>query len=165
MRIKKISYKDKNKSIQIDWEEPNVHDSTIMDEKSLKSSDLARESFHTALDSIKPHLVEVLELPEGYKRDLAVTGISFSQKGSVTSAVISAKKILQHSNSTFNISCPKKPMGTESEGATGEDCFTDEMIAVLKECIAEAVLYVKGERSQTTLELVTDDEEDEAETA
>lgn len=159
MKIRKISASSDGTMV-IDYDNPNPNRSGEIDVMSLKTKDIPRPEFKTALDNLQPHLLTILELPTGYGKNMRISGISLSVKGDVTSANIKAVKTLQNSNSAFNIVTPKKPMSCGEE-ASGADLLTDECISAIEELVSEAKLFIKGERLQSELRLEDTDDEDE----
>lgn len=156
------SVKVSQDTILISYDQANQNNRGETDVITIKTQDEPRKEFHTALQALKPHLLEILELPTGYGSGLKITSVSLATKADVTSAIIKGKKVLQNSNTPFNIITPLKPMNAGEESA-GDNLLTDECRDAINEMIAEAKLFVKGERAQGLLALGNDEDEEEAE--
>jgi hypothetical protein len=156
MKIHKVRYSSKA-GVTIDYEAENQSKPGTTDHITLCSQEPAREEFEKALEALKPHLLEMLELPEGYGSGLTVSGATFTHKNEAVKVVIVGKKVLSGTNSPFNIITPAKPMIVKEESAS-DDLVTDECREALNNLIAEAKLYAKGERLQQTLNLEGDGE-------
>lgn len=161
MNIRKI-HASSDGTIVIDYDNPNPNNRGNVDVMSIKTKDAPRPEFHTALQALKPHLLEILELPEGYGKSMKMTGLSIAIKGDVTNVILKAKKTLQNTASCCNLITPKKPLGANEESA-GDDVMSDEAVDAINLMIAEAKLFINGERNQAELNLVADDDSEEEE--
>jgi hypothetical protein len=161
MKIRKIAFSSDG-TILIDFDQPNPSNRSETDILSLKTKDAPRPEFKKALDGLLVHVLHILELSDKYGESMKMTGVSLSVKGDVTYAILKAKKLLTYSNSPFNIITPKKPTSAGEESA-GDDLLTDECVKSLDLLIEEAKRFIRGERQQGELKLISSDEEDEEE--
>lgn len=124
------------------------------DEYSMTCSELPRPEFHTAMQALAVHVVEMCELPEEYLERIKVRGVSFSYGGEaeVMGATISAEMLLNMSTVNLNLNTPHKASDFYSENGGDErqllsgDCV-DALLALQRECEE----YIKGNRAQTNL--------------
>lgn len=112
----------------------------------LTSEDAPKPELNRSMQSILPYILSMLELPSDYGLGgtVRVSGVTRSKN----KVVFTATKILQFSNSPFNIVTP--PMLLESEEG-GENTVSDELYALVEEVFDEATRYVNGDRLQTML--------------
>lgn len=159
MHIRKIHLSGDG-TIVIDYDNQNPNNRENTDVMSIKTKDAPRPEFHTALQGLKEHLLEILELSDGYGKSMKMTGLSLSTKADVTSVILKAKKTLQNTASCFNLITPKKPMEAGEESA-GDDVMSKEAVDAINQMIAEAKMFVKGERNQGMLALESDSDDEE----
>lgn len=146
----KIKYSAKESKTTLSWRETTKNG---FDEHSLVCCDLPRPELVEALDKLRTHVAEILELPAQYLADASVTSVSLSYSGDdgVMGATITTLKPLANSNAPFVLNTPHKTAEPISAGGDPSICLSFEAVAAIKVLCAEADLYVNGDRAQGDL--------------
>lgn len=155
MRIKKVKITKDNK-INIVYEK-SVNSG--WDEYSFTCSDEPRPELYEALKALAPHVIEMCELPESYLPRIDVRGVSFSYGGQneVMGATIIAQMALDNSHVALNLNTPHKASEPYNpEGPADEmQLLSNECVEALGELCDEVERYIKGDRAQQSLFVMT----------
>lgn len=152
LRIKKVKITTEKK-ISMVYEKQSK--SGFMDEYSFTCSEDARPEFYTAMDKLKPHVIEMCELPDTYLLKITVRGVSFSYGGDteVMGATVSASMALDKSYPNLNLNTPHK-----ASEMYNLDSEPDEMQLLSDDCVsdlfflqAECEAYINGDRAQASM--------------
>lgn len=152
IRIKKIKFTPTEK-ISIQYEKRNEKVPS-WDEYSMTCSDLPRPQLRNAMQNLKPYVIEMCELPEGYLNRITVTGVSFSYGGEreVMGATITSQMKLSLSNCDLNLNTPHKASEPYSDyEADPKQLLSYECVVALDELCDEVVKYINGERAQVSV--------------
>lgn len=151
MRLKKVKVTNENK-IHMIYEDQNKK--ADWDEFSFTCSDQPLPSFHTALQGLAPHVLDICELPAEYLKRIIVRSVSIAYGGEkeVMGASISASMELNNSNCALNLNTPYKASDSYSEGdGDPKQLLSGKCVEALFWLFDECKLYIRGERAQTDL--------------
>jgi hypothetical protein len=124
------------------------------DDFSLTCHQAPAPGFVKAIDDLRPHVVEICELPKDYVSGLTVTGVTYTYAGDadIMAATIIAKKTLNSSNSPLLLNTPHKPSDADEKGA-GSPVLSSACVKILKKLQKEAIEYINGKRAQLEMQL------------
>lgn len=152
MRIRKVKV-TKEKKISMAYEVRNKKGG--WDEFTFICADEPRSEFHTALEVLAEHVIDMCELPPAYLEKIKVRGVSFSFGGEndTMGATISAAMELQNSHPDLNINTPHKAVEMYNPETPEDDMqlLSGKCIEALSELITECEAYIKGDRAQGSL--------------
>lgn len=146
MNFTKIHFKSGDPELALDWEETTVEGHH--EKYQYKGDAPPLPSLPAALEALKPHFLEIMELDEEYGEGMNVLGVTLNWKKdketgekSIKSATISVKKKLQElTNDVVPISSPHTESG-----------LSDACKAAIDALCGEAERYLDGERAQGEL--------------
>jgi hypothetical protein len=153
VRIRKVKRNAKG-VVTINYE---VENGTEWDEFSMKCKSEPHPDLIFALGNLIPHVMAICELPESYREDLTVSGVSFTYKetennGTVSGAVITSQKLLKNHPAPLIINTPHKTDVPYSETSDTAACLSTEAAMALENVKTEAVEYIKGKRGEAAPE-------------
>jgi hypothetical protein len=137
--------KDDGAQVQLKWDTKEGTD-TISHE--LKCFDRPHPDFVAALKGLVPHVLKLLELPELYRQDFRVRGLSISRQGDDWGVVITCLKDLPDTASPLVLNTPYLPEQPTSEGGP---CMSVDLADAIGDLEREARAYVKGKREQSDM--------------
>lgn len=134
------------KQIYLAWQTKAGNDTV---ESTLSSKDEPHETFHAALQAFAPGMLELLQLPQAYGRELHVRGVSINyESDGRMGLVITALKML-NTTAPLVLNTPhQKEEGDLDEAGTFISRATRQR---LDELVAEAERYIDGHRAQGDL--------------
>lgn len=132
--------RNNRKSIHVEWLQG-------ADEYGVNFHDNPLPSFLKALEKLPAHVCTLCEFPAKDADKIEATGITATEKGDNTLALIVAKKKIKKAGRVFNIATPLLPMYADPENKTA-DCMSEDEAGAIEKVIAEAKKYVLGERAQ-----------------
>lgn len=167
MLVQKIKI-NKNESVSISYKMLVKNDEKageIWNSVKLTSEDRPASTFFTALSNLKPHIVEICELPKDDKKNIVVNGATFTYAGedNILGARILGLKVLHGSDMDLDLITPHKIEEPYSESDGENKLFSPKCVNALKQLIQEAEAFIQGERDQYALELVTNSDNEEEE--
>ena len=142
MRICKLKNSDKRLTIEYAGDADDGKPDRFM----ISSAKRARPEFYARLTELRPHLLEMWHLDDGYGQDLVVTGVTYTYTNGVMGAVITGHKLVDDANAPLHLSSPHKV----SMGGKGA-LLTPACAAALEAVADEAIAYVEGRRDQMFL--------------
>ena len=150
MRFQKIKYSKGKVKIEYELRNKAKND---WDQFSLACLDEPKPEFQVVLQDLSEDVIEMCELPEDYRKRIAVIGVSFSYggEGEVMGATIISQMALNHSNVNLNLNTPHKPSEPYSEGGDASQCLSEDCIERLTYLMSEAEDYANGNRAQGEL--------------
>lgn len=152
MIIKKVSFDHKTHTPTISYELPvsaiNPDNNESWGNEKHTNVDYpepALPSFAKALEALIPFVLEILDLPDSYSKEMQVTSVTFSEQQKRFACSISATKKV-NSKSPFNI---HTPITSEAPDAAKDDSIylSKECMEALDNLEAECIKYIKGERA------------------
>ena len=152
MRISKI--KNLKNSILIEWETKEA--SGTVNFHMLESTERAKPSFYQALLKLRPFVILMCELADGYAETMRVSGVSLTEVGDscLMGAKITAIKKLTKSDDVMNVITPfKSAKNPEDKKQNPKKIMPEKCLKAIGKLISEAEDYIKGEREQTKLDV------------
>ncbi len=123
---------------------------------TLESHDGPKKALKDALQKMEKHLREIADLPDDWKDDLEIRGVTCTWSNDIRGLVITGLRKLTSSNSPLVLNSPhftEEPYSETADpdiGIFSEDCLED--LEVLENL---AFKYVDGDREQLELDLAT----------
>ncbi|GEM_PF-2053858 len=157
MRITKVKLSPKRVSIEYEKERPGQD---AADEFTLNCYDAPRPELRKALDSLRPFVLQICELPENLLDRVTVTGVSYSYGGEreVMGAVILAQMACRESGTVLNLNTPHLPSEPYGDDPLPKARMLPELcVEALSVLEDECVLYINGKREQGELPLESHD--------
>lgn len=121
-------------------------------EHHLNSYDTPAPELPKALSAFVPIVLDLLELPQAYRDDLRVTGLSINEEGDERSGlVVTCQKKIAQANSPLILNTPhlREPVAPTEHGAVG--FFTNGMSEAIDKAQVAAIDYYRGKRAQTEI--------------
>ena len=128
------------------WEELNELTKT-WDKFAFVCKDEPRPELKTALKNFSSHVENICELQE-LNNNIEVLGINLSHIKDRTYITITALRYLHNCKSPMVINTPLKDLDAEDNFAVPNNMKSD-----IDSLVAEAFMYIDGERAQTSLNL------------
>jgi hypothetical protein len=155
-KITKIKYKSQTERVEIMYYVKRLEIGPLaIDEYRIVCNDKPLPEFVYALKKLALHVVDMCELPEVDKKNIEVTGVSFSYAAGpdhTMGASIIAQKSLIRSNTKLNLVTPHKPVEFYSGGEGDPHQLLDgTCVADLRFLLKQVQRYIDGERAQGTL--------------
>lgn len=138
-KISKIIYKDQQVIIHFSDELKK----TEQVETVFRCAEAPKESFIETLQSFDDELIEILNLPENYKQNITITGLTIKHEDDGFGCCISALKKFSKNNSVF---CINTPFQSSYDPNLNEDLQTK-----IGKMLNEANDYLNGVRLQANL--------------
>ena len=136
-RIQRIKITAKGVAIQ--YQERGA--SGRMEVLELHSEDRAAPSFYESLQALRPHLLQLAELPEDWGKGLFITGVSITKD---LEYIITAERLIYGAEKPLVLRTPR--------------CiFLGEAKEDFERACAEAEAYVRGERAQQMIPFTPED--------
>lgn len=140
MEIKKIRIREGKLTIQFSRMVRDTHEAT-----EIVSTERAKPSLYSVINKISPEVVKMCGLPEDWKEQLVVLGVTFQRDDVKFAVMVSAMKSVKFSNSPLVINTPlayeKDP---ELEGVG----MPASLLKILRLLEKEAEAFVAGDRAQ-----------------
>jgi hypothetical protein len=140
--IKFASNADKDQTV-IEWLEGNQ--SGGEDTRVIKSFEQPTDDFKDALQNLKPHFLEILEMDAPYGHTITMTSVSISHRGEAKIYTLQGRKALISANAPITLRTPPKPSFLEGE-LTDITPLTREALSALEKLEKEAIAYCEGRR-------------------
>lgn len=145
--IKKVKYS--HERVEIEYEESPKEGE--VNKFSISCAEPPGPGLDKALQSLKPEVLALCELPEEFGKGMTVTTVHLSEKDGNTGAVITVvKKLTKRANGVVVLNTPHVPTVAYDKGGRGPHLSTDAADAI-EELRKEAFAYIKGKRAQTNL--------------
>jgi hypothetical protein len=149
VRIKKVKRNAKG-VVTINYE---VENGTDWDAYSMACKSEPHPDLIFALANLVPHVMAICELPESYREDLTVSGVSFTYKeteqgDTVEGAVITAQKLLKGHPAPLILNTPHKTDAPYTESGDTSACLSTEAAMSLEAVKEEAKEYISGKRGE-----------------
>lgn len=132
------------KAIVVEWTEG-------LDECSRSFHENPLPAFTKAIEGLTEHVTTLCEFPAAYAKGITATGITVSEKGDNSLALITAQKKLKRNGRVLNIPTPLLAMYEDAENK-GADHMTEAEAAAIEKVIKETKRYLAGERAQGTIQ-------------
>ncbi len=127
MRFTKITASEKG--AHLEWTTPAEKHPETKVEHSLVGDEGAHPDLIEALQEFGPEVLRLLELPNGYAKDLTVTGLSMNYKSDCLGLVVTCTKKLKWSNSPLVVHTPHLREASDEEGG---EFLSDEMVRLVQ---------------------------------
>ncbi len=75
-KLSRIHYNPNRKSGKVEIEIVDERSDSLVDVTTLKSNDLPRPELDRALQDMRPHLMDLCELPDEWEDDVTILGVS-----------------------------------------------------------------------------------------
>lgn len=138
----KIKHKDGETVLE--WKDTDAKQSVV---HSLSSHDEPRPEFHAALQGLVEAVLLICDLPEYYRADLKVSGVTLTKHDTMgRGCTITALKKLPNVNAPLVINTPFCTE-TGGDGVSPGGLHPGE-VQLLEDLITEAERYRKGDRAQ-----------------
>jgi len=118
----------------------------------IKSNRPAHSAFYESLAKLKPHILQMCEMPKDELNRITCTGASFTRtkKEDIFGAIITGKRRLQASEDQLAVNTPHR---TETPYQDGDKSplLTQDCIEALQDLIVQAEMYVSGYNEQLNM--------------
>jgi hypothetical protein len=118
-------------------------------EHHLNSYDVPAPALEKSLSAFVPIALDLLELPQSYRNDLRVTGLSTNEEDDERAGlVITLQKKIKQANAPLVLNTPhlREPVAPAEYGAVG--FFTNGMSEAIDKAQVAAIDYHNGKRAQ-----------------
>lgn len=141
--------KRKGVSTSVHWTTLSANQLTTT-EHSITSAEDPEPEFLTALDALKVHVLDVLELPESYGEGLRITGVSLSYDAEDRmGVVVTCLKDLDGTNAPLVLNTPYLPEPNFDQ--PDQPAMNDEFVEAIDEVKKWAKRFTEGKRAQAEL--------------
>jgi hypothetical protein len=129
---------------------------------TISERDNPLPSFSASIASLAPIVTSVCHLPLGYDENgMRVASFKLGTKGGAPTISIRAKKDLDDASKQFVFDTPERLLDQPTEEGSYSPPLKQEFRDLIAEAIAEAKLYVKGERAQGQIAFEDNEDDDE----
>jgi len=151
--ITKIKFSKGRMHIEYEMERPGGEPDVF----TLDTGDQPHPDFVRALEALRPHVVDLTELPPDVENRLTVCGVSLSsaedaEDQPVMGATVTALLSLTRSRAPLVLNTPHKPDHPYSADEVDVFCLTEEQVAAIQNLVIAAEAYLDGKRAQASLD-------------
>lgn len=155
--IEIVSVKRTRRSIVIHWRQGDG-------DFKLDERDNPLPSFGVAIDALAKLVPTICHFSKTYAYEgLRVVGFDLGSKGGATTVVLRVRKDLDDASKEFAFVTPERLLEQPTEEGAYTPPLGTEANALVAECIAEAKLYVKGDRAQGQIAFEGDEDDSDGE--
>lgn len=151
-RLCKVSYDGKVVKLRFEVQRPDG----AMDKAEVESADQPTSGFQDALQALRPHVCELLEVPAAWGHAMTIRGVTISWASDANSkpvwgAVVTCLRKLADANAPLVINTPHLPSSAYSGDEGNEPVLPAELADAIQALVVHAWAYVDGERLQLAL--------------
>jgi hypothetical protein len=118
--------------------------------------DMPLPAFYKAIEALAPHVCTLAEFPAKDVDKIVATGITCSENGDNTDALIVARKKIKKGSRILNVATPLLPMYPDEENKSA-DCMEPEEAKAIEKVLKETMKYLAGERAQGQINFIEDE--------
>jgi len=148
----KIKWDAKESKVLLRWEEQRLGGREVV-KHELESKDKPEPEFFKALEDLRQHALDLMELPTSYGTGFTVSGVSINHEegdGRV-GMVVTCLKAIEQANSPMVLNTPHLRELIDEDTDVG--FIPSDMLGVLQRLIGRAERFLDGHREQVSMDL------------